>query len=389
MAWTENDEDPRVKEWKDEYGTARRALHAARNQLEAAVNSAASESDRDGARGMLLHFSERVNDLLKLAADDPGTYAGPLAGMTVVKDDIARGRYQTLKPGQIQENLKGAGGIRFYVLGPPELYAEIKTEAGGPGESYDHNKVLKRNSGFAAAALSLSNGGPAEPPFDSAKWIPESNAQQNELIQAYFSEEEAWRRIDDDWLISTGDLALRMDSLTNNLSLALAIEFEDSGRVMLFPGDAEFGSWASWHKIEWREEPRKEGLHFTEDLLRRTVFYKVAHHLSHNGTARALGLEMMTHKALAAMATLDYSNISSGWKSTMPNRAIVGELLRRTKGRLMIMNNKDLFMDFDGEVPLEQEIENARKQMSAGEKKKFESAFDDSNPHYVEYTVIA
>lgn len=392
MGWTEKDGDPRVQEWKEQYGTVRRALHAAHNQLEAAVKSAGGPGAGDGqgdTNGMLLHFSERVTDLLGLAADDPANYAGALAGMAVVKDKIAKGVYQTLTPGQIQENLKGAPGIRFYVLGPPEIYKAVKTEAGGKGESYDHNKVLKRNSGFAAAALSAADGKPVEAAFDSAHWIAESDAQQNPLIQSYFSEDEAWRKIDHDWLISTGELALRMDSLTNNLSLALAIEFEDSGRVLLFPGDAEFGSWASWHKIEWHEEPRKAGLHFTEDLLSRTVFYKVAHHLSHNGTARALGLEMMMDEDLAAMATLDYSNISEGWKSTMPNRAIVAELLRRTKGRLMIMNNKDLFMDFDGEVPLQQEIENARKQMSAGEKKKFELAFDDSNPHYIEYTVTA
>ncbi len=107
--------------------------------------------------------------------------------------------------------------------------------------------------------------------------------------------------------------------MTNNLSLALAIGFEDSGRVMLFPGDAEYGSWASWHKINWTEPSRTPGTHLTEDLLNRTVFYKVAHHLSHNGTAQRLGLEMMRAPDLAAMATLDYSVISNGWTTTMPN----------------------------------------------------------------------
>ena len=174
--------------------------------------------------------------------------------------------------------------------------------------------------------------------------------------------------------------------MTNNLSLALAIEFEDSGRVMLFPGDAEYGSWASWHKINWTEPSRTPGKHLTEDLLNRTVFYKVAHHLSHNGTAQRLGLEMMKDPDLAAMATLDYSVISSGWTTTMPNRAILAELLTRTKGRLMVMNEKDLFFDRENQIPLAGRIKSARSQMSTKIKTDFARDYVE-DPLYLQYTV--
>ena len=126
-----------------------------------------------------------------------------------------------------------------------------------------------------------------------------------------------------------------MNSLTNNLSLVLAIQFEESGKVMLFPGDAELGSWESWHDIEWNDSLPGEDV-ATEELLNNTVFYKVAHHVSHNGTAQSIGLEMMEHPDLIAMATLNYDVISNGWKTTMPNRAIVKELLERTKGRTIV-----------------------------------------------------
>ena len=53
--------------------------------------------------------------------------------------------------------------------------------------------------------------------------------------------------------------------------------------------------------------------------------------LSHNGTAKSVGLDMMTSSDLVAMATLDYSVISSTWKSIMPNRMIVKQLLEKTK----------------------------------------------------------
>ena len=152
---------------------------------------------------------------------------------------------------------------------------------------------------------------------------------------------------------------------------------------MLFPGDAEYGSWASWHKIKW-DNTGTDGKHFTEDLLNRTVFYKVAHHLSHNGTAQRLGLEMMKSTDLVAMATLDYDAISDGWKSTMPNRAIIRELLAKTKGRVMIMKEEGLFFDFNEEVPLKDKISEARTRMTSKEKSDFEKNFEETE-FYLQY----
>jgi hypothetical protein len=47
-------------------------------------------------------------------------------------------------------------------------------------------------------------------------------------------EDVSWRRIDSDWLGVSADLAMQLDSRTNNTSLALAFEFTDTGRVLLF-----------------------------------------------------------------------------------------------------------------------------------------------------------
>jgi hypothetical protein len=175
-----------------------------------------------------------------------------------------------------------------------------------------------------------------------------------------------------------------MNSLTNNLSLVLAIEFVETGRVLLFPGDAEIGSWRSWHDIDWTEKVK--GLK-TKDLLRRVVFYKVAHHLSHNGTAREIGLDLMTDPDLVAMATLDYDVIPNGWKTTMPNRVMLKDLLEKTKGRMMIMKTDGMFYDVDELVPLEEEIDRCRRQMSEHDRSKFESALDTSSKRYVGFTV--
>ena len=75
-----------------------------------------------------------------------------------------------------------------------------------------------------------------------------------------------------------------------------------------------------------------------EDLLNRTVFYKVGHHLSYNGTALEKGINMMEDPDLVAMATLDRKRISEKWKTTMPNKYLVDDLIKRCKGKVFIMD---------------------------------------------------
>ena len=75
-----------------------------------------------------------------------------------------------------------------------------------------------------------------------------------------------------------GRLALQLDSHTNNTSLALAFELIPSGRVLLFPGDAQVGNWMSWSGRRWQVQEGTTARNVTtEDLLVRTVLYKVGH----------------------------------------------------------------------------------------------------------------
>ena len=163
----------------------------------------------------------------------------------------------------------------------------------------------------------------------------------NRLIARYDHPENQWRTIENEWLYSAGSLAIRLNSHINNTSLALAVEFGKKGKVILLPGDAEYGSWESWHLIDQWKEAGKDGKPFVESLLNRTVFYKVSHHLSFNGTALAKGIMMMNSPNLASMVTLDRSRISEKWKSTMPNTPLLIELNKRCKGRCFIMSEFD------------------------------------------------
>jgi beta-lactamase superfamily II metal-dependent hydrolase len=385
MGWPENDEDEKVKQWKEDYGEKKLALALAARELSKTVNAKEFRNQFNGARhepeilALRKRFSEVLTDFANLHAD--GEYKGSLKGMAVVKEEIADENISYFNPGDIIENLPGLEGVRIFVLGPPKLYEEVKQEHGGEGESFEHNEDLDDTDLFVRA-LAASVDRTFDPqliPFEKS-YISQDRSHR----KSYESRQEAWRRIDYDWLFSSGNFALRMNSLTNNLSLVLAFEFVESGKVVLFPGDAEFGSWKSWHGIDW--EPHVPGL-TTEDLLNRVVFYKVAHHLSHNGTAKSIGLEMMTGSDLVAMATLDYNVISSGWKSTMPNRMIVKQLLEKTKGRTMIMNTDDMFYDLDDEIPIDEKIEEHRQQMNAAERQSFEQALNTDSEFFIAYTL--
>ena len=143
------------------------------------------------------------------------------------------------------------------------------------------------------------------------------------------------RRIDNDWLGSAGAMALKLNSDTNNTSLALAFELGDAGSdVMLFPGDAQVGNWESWHDQMYKDENGRKVT--AADLLARTKLYKVGHHGSHNATLKAQGLELMTHSGLVALIPTDEAlgkRQGSGW--LMPNPRVNAALRARTGGRIL------------------------------------------------------
>ena len=92
-----------------------------------------------------------------------------------------------------------------------------------------------------------------------------------------------WRRMTADDAADAGTLALAMNNATNNASLVLAFELSKSGKVLLFVGDAQAGNWRSWSEDEFDDDGTKVT---AQDLLARTVLYKVGHHGSHNATLK-------------------------------------------------------------------------------------------------------
>jgi hypothetical protein len=89
-------------------------------------------------------------------------------------------------------------------------------------------------------ASALGNPVP-DSPFGSQFRIPLPAARSMDFFNRRYVSTDTWRQIDGAWLEGSPQLALQLDSATNNTSLVLAIELAN-GDVLLFAADAQVGA---------------------------------------------------------------------------------------------------------------------------------------------------
>ncbi len=291
VAWTEDTNDPVAQRFKEEKRMRLQAVHMALNQL-ARIRSPEAE-DYGSAIAQLLGFYGGPAEGASLAAFSENT-GFAMKAVTERKN----GPSPTFcKPGDVLKPEWG-GGLRVYVLGPPRDPAALRDLRGKAGT--DIYKIAGIDSLYLAALTQTAGEEPDDKSFPfhpSLRWLSEhtdkilKNDALAHLYKSYNDEDAAWRRIDNEWLVSSARMALQLDSATNNTSLVLAFELDDE-RVLLFPADAQIGSWRSWLGLQWSAEQAGRSAAVTaRDLLQRTVFYKVGHHGSENATRKEDGLE--------------------------------------------------------------------------------------------------
>ncbi len=354
FSWTENDEDAFANDLRKNYSELDKAIKVAVSKLNA-LNKAAyfqklyalEENENLMVEGKV-HFIDALNGLNNLnitggLGAKSGTVKPTMASLfrdwNVIKDDT---EVEFLEPGEIRENLAGLNGIRFYVMGPPKDTHYLDLEYSKDG-SFDKRENPSQKDFALIAALSVSNqaGSTKQLPFEVEYERPAE--PETIAMRRNYTNGGEWRKIDSDWLFSTGSLAMRYEKSINNTSLALAIQFEKSERVLLFPGDAELGNWLSWHDgLEWPVKINGQTVKKNaEYFLNKAVFYKVGHHMSQNGTAREKGIDMMTSDELTVMATLDFRKINTGWLNTMPNDFLGAELISKSKGKIYFEGERE------------------------------------------------
>ncbi len=344
MSWAENPDDPDARRLDRFKGEATGLLRGLAGALDMA-GEARLAAGLDGIGGFLFGAAgERVR-----------TAREALKALAPV-------RY--LEPGTLVPLPQQVTGVRIHVLGPPRAVARLH-QHDDPGGGW---RLALGQDPFAlplAAAVALNSGvarvrddptapfeaGVGEPlsALRSSDWQPDAavpdgfNALRRFLWAHYFGpgaeagDGKASRRIDGAWAEAAAELALQLDRDTNNTSLVLAIELIASGHVLLFAADAQAGNWASWDDVAFEvPDPGTPGgiRRVTgPDLVRRTVFYKVGHHGSHNATRRAGGLEAMDHARLVAFNPTSADRAERLRWRDFPARRLVDRLAELTGGR--------------------------------------------------------
>ena len=357
FSWTEDDEDEFANNLRKNYSELDKAVRLATSRLTALADTKYFDKvyAAEGNRDEIIEGKKRYID--SMSALNDLNMAGALGAKTgkpkptmvelmkeynvITKDTIV----EFLHPGDVKSRLPGAAGIRFYILGPPRDTDLLDLEHSEDGNYEKREKKSKVDFALISSlAASAAQGSTSQLPFESE--YERTGSPDTSAMKSYYDNSGDWRKIDHDWLFSAGALAMRYEASINNTSLAMAIQFEDSERVLLFPGDAEMGNWQSWHNnLSWPVKIDGKIVKKNMDyLLEKTVFYKVGHHISQNGTAKKLGSEKMTNEDLTVMATLDFRKIRGNWLSTMPSDLLCEELIRKSEGKFYFSGERNKIM---------------------------------------------
>jgi hypothetical protein len=357
MAWTESRQDKLANGYRDKKNKALAALSAL---TQAPAFAAASEMKT--VRNLLQFYggidriqSGAMGAARRASGDGLAGNASCEAVLEWLRRKAGIDNVAFAKPGEVLHwGLDDA--FRAYVLGPPrddKKLRKLNPSEGAEREVYlALGEDVETMSGLAAIhGDRAGEAGLADQPFAALHWRPYGTHKKSKskragklsdpVVTIYEETGDKHRRIDGEWLGSAENLALKIDSDVNNTSLALALELTDR-KVLLFPGDAQVGNWLSWSDQTYPADDATDGLKMRiDDLLARTVFYKVGHHASHNATLRERGLELMIDPRLCAMIPVVENTAREqktekspkGW--AMPYGDLYTRLAERTGGRTL------------------------------------------------------
>lgn len=375
FAWTEDPEDELANSLRKRFNDRLQLLLQARMQLAAAPAATVPVAHIDDFLAFELGGDDKI-DFSATAAIAMMGATGDASGsqnkraMSLIKTRAQNGiRY--LRPHGKALGLTGADHVRVFPMGPPRDEALLhsldpvgdegfRSLAFGPGtpEAYFASAVgagdLPQGSPSPFAPRYWSARDPAlgstagidfwNRHYGSAPAVPtalQAAAADGDGDGDEVEDNPEWRRIDQDWLYSAEQMALDMNNDTNNGSLVLAFELGTGGKVLLFAADAQRGNWVSWSRDGWTDGQRGVS---AQDLLARTVLYKVGHHGSHNATldgkpdSKYPNITWMAqgewaHEFTAMItAVRPWAETQKGWDH--PQAAIKDALLAKTAGRV-------------------------------------------------------
>jgi beta-lactamase superfamily II metal-dependent hydrolase len=277
LPWTEHPTDPEAKRIRDAQNALAIALHAAfvgigaspelqDMALNAAVNEAAMETLHSGfagnARRRFLPLKDRSDH-------------------TFTTDVLPNVTIHAMGPSRDEDVISD--------MDPPQ------------GESY----------------LKLAKSAAAEKEDPRSPFPSDWTLDADEVSRFYASlTEEERTAIQEAGEGMPEDVAAALDSAVNGTSLMLMLRFGQA--YLLFPGDAQWGTWrAALDDPEWRE------------LLKKTTFLKVGHHGSHNATPIEYVEKVLPKPAVGKLECAMVSTIKRGsWP--IPKKPLMEALAERS-----------------------------------------------------------
>jgi len=211
----------------------------------------------------------------------------------------------TTDPGERTFTTDALPGVTIHVLGPSRDKEVIRDMTPPKGESY-----LR----LQAAPIDAATGKPRTPfgsRFETAS-PPEG---------VTFGDAER-KKLRDAAAFADLDAAVALDQAVNGTSLMLVLEL--AGTHLLFPGDAQWGTWAAAMKDPtWA------------DILRTVRFYKVGHHGSENATPRQFVERLLPDAPWAMASTIERPQ----WKN-LPKVELL-EALSEKKHAVLVRSDDD------------------------------------------------
>jgi beta-lactamase superfamily II metal-dependent hydrolase len=273
MPWTEHPTDAEARRIRDIQSRMALALQSA------AMAAAGSQADT-------VRWQPLVDNALMLSNDKAmRTLHGGFAGN-------AKRRFLPAKE-ERSFDTDAIPGVRVHVLGPSRSQDVIRDMDPPKGESF------LRMKGVAASA-----GGVPPAPF-SAEFVDERRT-----LQDYINEKDRGE-IRTAHALSDLAVAVALDKAVNGTSLMIILEV--AGTYLLFPGDAQWGSWSIvLQDAEWR------------DMLERLSFYKIGHHGSHNATPVSFVKRLLPVGCCAMASTL----VRTIWPE-IPRKPLLTELVTK------------------------------------------------------------
>jgi glyoxylase-like metal-dependent hydrolase (beta-lactamase superfamily II) len=344
LSWLDDPADAKARKIGKDHKNLVSALHKARLALGSKPLGARGNRSREVLEDVLQFYGAAV----KGAAAGPPEL--PAKAVEILKT-IGSNKPKFLDPGEVID-MPGLpqGSVKVYVLGPPRDDDHLFDITPKKDETFDPHLKARGLESRALAARSLAattfmhavgnrkkkqSPEDAQYPFAQTYKLRGAELRSGEIkkvVRQYRADKA--RTIDNDWLDQAEALALFVDKFTNNSSLVLAIELVESGKVLLFAADAQTGNWLSWSAVKFKNGAK------LDDLLKRTVFYKVGHHASHNATLPE-NFDKMKNADLVALIPVHKQdpNIKkkNGWK--MPASNLFKKLVDSTANRVLQMDD--------------------------------------------------